>query len=303
MKTSLNILIALFFIIAIAGCARLDDNLFNPNENKISEYKLNAYTGEVDFRLDASYAIPDNRVQLFTLESKAADESTPTKIQAVYIGDQARIATDTVILYCHGNKDHMDFYWPRAQLLANTGGKNRFGVLMMDYRGYGLSAGEPSEKALYADVDAAMQWLKSKGLTGNRLVIYGFSMGSAPATKLSAEPRTLTPAKLLLEAPFASAAALVQDGSGLALPATFVTDLSINNAEEIKKVQQPFLWVHGLADDFLNVNTQGRVVYDNYRGTYKEALLVAGAGHSNVPIMMGFQNYIRAIEGFITRRP
>ncbi|MBK6837953.1 MAG: hypothetical protein IPG90_06520 [Bacteroidetes bacterium] len=30
----------------------------------------------------------------------------------------------------------MDFYWPRAKLLANTGWKNRFGVMMIDYRGW-----------------------------------------------------------------------------------------------------------------------------------------------------------------------
>ena len=285
----------------LSGCARLDDNLFNPNEHKISEYKLSAYTGEVDFRLDASYAIPSNKVHLFTLDSKAENDAAPTKIYAVYIGDIARIATDTVIMYCHGNKDHMDFYWPRAQLLANAGGKNRYGVLMVDYRGYGLSEGKPTEEGLYTDVDAGLQWLKSKGLSGNRLVMYGFSMGSAPATRLTAQPRSLTPRKLMLEAPFADAEVMVQDASGLALPGAFVTDLSINNAQQIKNVQQPLLWIHGLADDFLNVNTHGRLVYDNYRGTYKESLLVPGAGHSNVPLIMGFQDYLAAVAAFIQR--
>ena len=37
----------------------------------------------------------------------------------------------------------MDFYWQRAKLLANVGGKNRFGVMYLDYRGYGLSEGVP----------------------------------------------------------------------------------------------------------------------------------------------------------------
>src|SRR5215213_2533482 len=125
--------IKIFLLIAvtlsISGCSRLDDNLFNANEHEITEYKLDKYTGEVDFTLDAPYKIPDSLVHLFTLNSKASDESKAVKIYAVYIGSMQRIATDTVILYCHGNKDHMDFYWPRAQLLANTRSKNRFGVL------------------------------------------------------------------------------------------------------------------------------------------------------------------------------
>lgn len=291
----------LSFAIVLTSCMRLDDNLFNANKNKITEYKLNNYTGEVDFKLDASYNIPNNLVQIVTLASKASNESTPTKIYGVYIGDVNRIATDTVIMYCHGNKDHMDFYWPRAQLLANTRAKNRYGVMMVDYRGYGLSEGEPSENALYTDVDAALQWLKANGLSNNRLIMYGFSMGTAPATKLTAEPRSLTPAKLMLEAPMASAEAMVQDASGLALPGSFFTDLKINNAEIIRKVQQPFFWIHGTDDDFLPMKTQGELVFKNYQGSYKIPYRIAGAGHSNVPSIFGFQNYLKAVGDFINR--
>lgn len=288
-------------ILGLTGCLRLDDNLFNPNSNKITAYNLNSYTGEVDFKLDVTYNIPASLVTLFTLQSKAPGEVEATKIYAVYIGDIQRISTDSVIMFCHGNKDHLDFYWPRAQLLANTKSRNRYGVLMIDYRGYGLSEGKPSEEALYADIDAGLQWLKTKGLTNNRLIMYGFSMGSAPATKLTAEPQSMTPSKLILEAPMASAELMVQDATGLALPGSFATDLKINNAELIKKVQQPFFWIHGIDDDFLAMKTQGEMVYKNYNGTYKEAHLIPGAGHSNVPNIYGFQNYLKDIGNFITR--
>ncbi len=286
-------------IITLSSCLRLDDNLFN--ESKLSEYKLDNYTGEIDFRLDHSYSIPDSMVHLFTLPSQASDESSATTIYAVYIGNISEIATDTVIMYCHGNKDHMDFYWQRAKLLANTKNKNRFGVMMIDYRGYGMSEGKASEKALYADVDAALKWLKNNGLTNERLVMYGFSMGTAPATKITANNNySLFPSKLLLEAPFASAEVMVQDGSGLALPGSTVTDLQINNGEEIKKVQQPFFWIHGENDDFLSINTHGSVVYNNYQGTYKEQHRIPGAGHSTIQTVMGFSNYLNAVGDFIT---
>lgn len=286
-------------LLSFSSCLRLDDNLYN--KTKLTEYKLDNYTGEVDFTLDYSYHIPDNLVHVFTLASQASDESGVTTISAIYIGNIDSIATDTVIMYCHGNKDHMDFYWQRAKLLANTKGKNRFGVLMIDYRGFGMSEGKPTENGLYADVDAGLKWLKQKGLTNDRLVIYGFSMGTAPATKLSAEPRSMKPCKLMLEAPFASAEVMVQDATGLALPGTCVTDLKINNGEEIKSVQQPFFWIHGIADDFLNINTHGEVVYANYKGTYKEAHRIANAGHSTIPTTMGFQAYSNAVGDFITQ--
>jgi len=290
-----------FSIIALtfSGCLRLDDNLYAPQ--KISSYERDNYSGEQDFILDASYKIPDSLIYEFTLNSQASNESSSTEIYAEYIGSLSRIATDTVIMYCHGNYWHMDFYWQRAKLLANTGWKNRYGVLMIDYRGYGLSKGKSSEEGLYADVDAALTWLKQHGLSDKRLVIYGFSMGTAPATKLTAEPRSMTPSKIILEAPFASAEVMVQDGSQLAMPGSFMTNLKIDNAEEIKSVQQPFLWIHGTKDAFLNINTHGEIVFKNYHGIRGVAVRVPEAGHSTIETTMGFKNYSDTLASFIAK--
>jgi len=295
------ILITCFAMILIfTNCFRLDDFLYN-EDNTIKSYKLDNYKGDVDFKLAASYDISSTYISQFTLQSRF--EGKTKKIYAVYIGDKTKITTDTVILYCHGNKDHMDFYWPRAKLLANMNGPmdgtTGYGVLMIDYQGYGLSQGTPNEEALYNDVNAAMKWLKSQGLTNNRLIMYGFSMGTAPATELTANPKAMNPRILILEAPFASAEVMVQDSSVLALPGSFFTNLKIDNAKEIRKVTQPFLWLHGKKDDFLRISTHGEVVYKNYGGNSSLAIRVAGAGHSNLPEVFGFQNYLTTIENFI----
>lgn len=283
-----------------ASCLKLDSNLFN-NDNKITEYKLDNYTGEQDFVLDDSYKIADDKIHLLDLSSQTDQESSPTSIKALYIGDINRIGTDTVILYCHGNKWHMDFYWQRAKLMAHTNGKNNYGVMMMDYRGYGLSSGKPTEEGMYTDVDACMKWLKEHGLSDNRLIIYGFSLGSAPSCELTANIRTLKPSKLILEAPFGSSAIMVQDASQLNMPAEYFTDIKIDNAEEIKKVNQPFLWLHGTNDNFLNYKTHGQVVYDNYKGLYKIKYMIEGADHGEVPEKMGFETYLKTLGEFIRR--
>jgi alpha/beta superfamily hydrolase len=195
----------------------------------------------------------------------------------------------------------LDLYWNRIKLLANIGQKHRFGVLAFDYRGYGMSEGEPTESGMYADADACIKWLKAKGLTGDRLVFYGFSMGTACATKLTAEPRTLRPGKLILEAPFASAAVIAADAAVLNLPGSFLTDLKINNAEEIKSVQQPFLWIHGVEDDFVRMATHGEVVFKNYKGVKGVPVRVEGANHSTVPKTMGYPNYSKTMLDFLTK--
>lgn len=291
-------LLSFAFIIIFSSCFRLDDNLYNA-DNTISEYLLDNYTGETDFVLDTSYDIPENLIHIFTLDSKIPNEASPVTIYANYIGDITKIQTDTIIMYCHGNKWHMDFYWQRAKLLANVGGKNNYGVMMIDYRGFGLSDGTPSEDGMYADVDAALLWLKENGLTNDRLIMYGFSLGSAPACELTANPKSLTPNKLILESPYASAAILVNDASVLGTPSSFVTNLIIDNAEEIKKVDQPFMWFHGVEDSFLNIETHGQVIFDNYQGSYKEAHKISGADHSEVPNVYGFENYRNDLNTFI----
>lgn len=295
MKTSITIL---FSCVLFSSCLRLDSQLFEGE--KLTEYQFDAYTGKKELPdLPAMYNVDDNKKQLITFTS-SSDEGT-AKIYAVYIGDMATINTDTVILYCHGTADHMDNYWNRAKLLANIGGKYRYGVLMLDYRGYGMSEGEPTEENMYADVDAALKWLQSNGVTNNRLIIYGYSLGTAPSCQIAANNYTMKPSKLILEAPFASAAVMVQDGSKLALPSSYVTNLKIDNAEEIKNITQPFCWLHGVDDDFLSITTHGEIVYKNYKGTYSEAHRIPAAVHTNVPSVWGYANYLNTLATFIER--
>ncbi|MEN9671132.1 MAG: hypothetical protein RL018_1409 [Pseudomonadota bacterium] len=295
-KSNLKYCIFLASAILLTACLRLDSNVFNKLET--TSYGLDSYTGEREISdLPNTYSVEDSKIHLFTLESN--DDGNKAKIYAIYLGDIDSIATDTVIMYCHGNKFHMDLYWNRAKLLAHVGGTHHYGVLMIDYRGYGMSEGTPTESGIYADVDAALSWLKSKGLSNDRLVMYGFSLGSAPATELTAHPRSMTPMKLILESPFASSEVMVQDASALALPGSYFTNVKIDNEEEIKLVHQPFCWLHGINDDFLSIETHGEPVFRNHPGPIKEAHRVVGGVHNDVPRALGYAEYARTIDSFI----
>jgi pimeloyl-ACP methyl ester carboxylesterase len=293
------LIISAVFIVLCASCLKLDSNLFNKKERK--EYGFERYTGLQEIVLDNTYTVHDSMIHLLKLYSKTEKEKEATEIYAVYIGQKNRIASDTIIIYCHGNKWHMDYYWNRAKLLAHLGYKHHYGVIMMDYRGFGMSKGEPSEEGMFADVDACMKWLRDYGLNDSRTFIYGFSLGSAVATKLSAEPRTLKPSKLILEAPFAGTDIMVQDASQLNMPGIYFTEQKVKNAELIKSVKQPFMWIHGEKDQFLNAETHGRLIYKNYGGMAKEAHLIPEADHPNVPVVWGIDNYKKAVLNFITK--
>lgn len=287
------------FIVVLnsSGCLRLDSQLFN--NKSLDTYLFDAYTGEKELpSLPATYQVADSMVHLFSLTSQSKTEGDAT-IYAVYLGNINSINTDTVILYCHGNRDHMDFYWNRAKLLAHIGGKHRYGVLMFDYRGYGKSGGKPTEKGMYADVTACLNWLAQKGVSAHQLQIYGYSLGSAVATEVMYGDYTPKPSQLILEAPFASSDVMVHDASGLALPRSFFTNSKINNADKIRNVSAPFCWIHGTADDFLSIDTHGEVVYKNYRGNKSEPHRIQGGLHNNVPEVWGYEAYINTLKIFI----
>ena len=286
------IIFALIGVLVSLQSCRLDSFLFNSLETE--EYLLDDFFDEDQkFVVGDEYDIDADLIELTTIPSGKET------LYAVYLGDQARIATDTIILYCHGNAGNLDWYWERAKLLANAGGKNRFGVLMMDYRGYGKSTGESTEDGLYTDVDACMRWLKERGLTNDRLVIYGFSMGSAPATELTAKKRALQPSKIILEAPFASFDFITQEITKVSMAGSFYGTLEIDNSVEIQNVQEPFLWIHGTADDFVSIEN-GELVAANYDGRHLVERRITGGEHSTVPLVMGFENYIQLIADFIT---
>lgn len=282
----------------LTSCFRLDDLLYEPTVLE-GDYLLNDISKE-ELVVPAEFLSDESKTHLFTLDSKNEDGGIET-IYAAYVGDTNRISTDTVFLYCHGNSYNIDIYWQRILLFTNMGEKYRYGAMIFDYQGFGKSTGTPHEQSLYNDTEACLRWLKDKGLSSDRLIIYGFSMGSAPATNSCSNSTVLTPQKLMLEAPFASAAQLVNDATPLDLPGSFVTSLYIDNGTEIKDVNQPFFWIHGEADTFLSRKKHGQIVYNNYKGSYKEKVLVEGAGHSDVPEVYGLDLYMNDVEQFIKR--
>lgn len=277
---------------------RLDDFLFN-NDNSISEYRLDAYEGRTTLEVGNEYKIEDSMIHV--IEFPITSEGQQLKISAIYVGDINEIASDTVIMYCHGTADHNDFYWPRQKLYANLGSKHRFGVLMVDYPGYGISEGKPTEQNMYDAVNGGLKWLKSKGLTNDRLIMFGFSLGSAPVCEVAGNTANfeMAPAKIILEAPFASAEKMIQDATLLAFPGSYYVNVKIDNAEEIKKVTVPLLWIHGEADNFLAIDKHGEIVYNNYNGPSKTAVRVPGGDHEDTPFILGYTNYLNSLLTFI----
>ena len=106
------------------------------------------------------------------------------------------------------------------------------------------------------------------------------------------------PAKLIIEAPLASVEYLVHSSTIIQVNPDFVTNLDFENAEKIKDVDEPLLWMHGVEDTYVAIEN-GEIIYNNHGGSVKEAERVSECDHSEVPIIMGVDLYLDRILNFI----
>lgn len=286
-------LVCLLASVLMTSCFDLSGLLYNPSQ--LEEYKYDNFDPENN--LPSDYDVLSGEINEFTVESDF--DGDMATIYGSYIGDLSTIAEDTVVLYCHGNAAHMDLYFQRTKMIYHANGKSNYGVLAFDYRGFGRSEGTTVEKSIIADTKAMINWLKDQGVSGDRLIVYGFSLGSIAAVSSCVNDLGLRPSKLMLEAPIGSIDAMAQDGSGLSIQGSLFASLETNHIEDIKQIEQPFYWLHGETDDFLAMLTHGFPIFENHNGEFKAFELVPEGNHGDTPFILGVDEYIASISAFI----
>ncbi len=174
------------------------------------------------------------------------------------------------LLWFYGNGETIAAIWPIAREFQPPG----TAVLVVDYPGYGGSAGRANEAGLYAAADAAYAALVARpGIDPDRIYVYGRSLGSAAATWVAARHPV---AGLILESPFTSAGAMARQLYAL-LP-RFIVRLSLDNLGRMRQIRCPVLVFHGDADRLVPT-AMGREVAAAAAGPV-ELVLIHGAGHN-----------------------
>ncbi|QXG34129.1 alpha/beta hydrolase [Pseudomonas viridiflava] len=107
-----------------------------------------------------------------------------TRLHGWWLPAKAGVPVKGTVLHLHGNGGNMSWHLGGSWWLPEQG----YQVLMLDYRGYGQSQGEPSLPAIYQDIQAAFDWLKAAPeVQGKPLVVLGQSIGGALAVHYLAE--------------------------------------------------------------------------------------------------------------------
>mmetsp|Transcript_11363 Transcript_11363/g.34003 ORF Transcript_11363/g.34003 Transcript_11363/m.34003 type:complete len:309 (+) Transcript_11363:1200-2126(+) len=151
------------------------------------------------------------------------------------------------------------------------------------YTGYARSVGTPSEADVYADADAAWDWLVlKKDYAPEQILLYGRSIGSGPATYLAERlsKRRTPPAGLVLQSPVLSVFRIA-----LNFRVTVPGDM-FPNVDRIKNVACPVLVVHGKKDEIVPLwHGEGLWLATPLVWRY-EPFWVADAGHNNVELLL-----------------
>jgi uncharacterized protein len=175
------------------------------------------------------------------------------------------------VVYFHGNGGNLSIWAPILSDLAVHG----FDVLAVDYRGYGLSSGRPTETGVYRDADALLDHLSTAN-AGSRPVIYwGRSLGTAVAAYAASRRR---PDGIILEAGFPDAGAVVRTSPVLAFLSVFST-YRFPTAERLAGANTPALVLHGDADQVIPV-ALGRALFDRLTGD-KTFVAIPGGDHND----------------------
>lgn len=117
-----------------------------------------------------------------------------------------------------------------------------------------MSSGKPSEKNLYADIEAAWNLLRTRyAIAPENIILYGQSIGTVPTVDLATRHEV---GAVILHSPLMS-------GMRVAFPKTKRTwffDV-FPSIDKVPKVQSPVLVIHGTDDEVIDFS-HGITIYE-----------------------------------------
>lgn len=176
------------------------------------------------------------------------------------------------VLFLHGNAATI----ASRVNIARYAGLRKLGVnvLAPEYRGFAGLDGVPTESSLTADARSAYNYLLSRGIAPSRVVIYGWSLGSAVAVNLAAK---VDEAGVILEG---APASLVDIGRWRYpfFPIRLIMRNPFDSIRKVDTVHAPILFIHSPEDTIVPIS-EGRRLYEAARS--RKTFVEVKGGHIN----------------------
>jgi fermentation-respiration switch protein FrsA (DUF1100 family) len=212
-----------------------------------------------------------------------------TRLHAWWATPRGWEPSQGALLYCYGNAGNLSY---RGEPVRRWRDALHTAVLIFDYPGYGKSGGRPSEAGCYAAADAAYDWLtQAQQVPGERVLLYGASLGGAVATDLAAR----RPHRgLILMSTFSSLPDMAQQTLPW-LPARWMVRNRFDTLVKLGTCCQPVFIAHGTADGMVPF-AHGQRLFAAAREP-KHFCPLVGHGHNDPP----GPDFYEAVREFLAR--
>ncbi|MEQ2282803.1 Alpha/beta hydrolase domain-containing protein 17A [Ameca splendens] len=220
--------------------------------------------------------------ELDTIEVFFTRSSRGNRVGCMYIrcAPNARFT----MLFSHGNAVDLG---QMSSFYIGLGTRINCNIFSYDYSGYGVSTGKPTEKNLYADIDAAWHAMRTRYcIIPENIILYGQSIGTVPTVDLASRYEC---AAVILHSPLTS-------GMRVAFPETKQTYCfdAFPNIEKVSKITSPVLIIHGTEDEVIDFS-HGLTLFERCPKAV-EPLWVEGAGHNDIEL---YSQYLDRLRRFI----
>ena len=230
--------------------------------------------------------IPMNEIPSFA-EEHIISTADAESIQSFYFHHQTGEQLP-LLIYFHGNAGNLYSRFEPATRIYQLG----YDVLLVSYRGYAKSTGTPTEKGIFLDGEAAVNYAISKlDYQEENIALLGRSLGSTVAVHI-AQYRNFQ--GVLLITPLTSGRDMaVAMGLGML---KFLAGNSYNSMEKINHLTSPLLIIHGDRDEVVPYH-MGKSLFEAYNGP-KHMVTIKNGRHNDLTDVDPVQ-YWGEIERFL----
>jgi len=196
-------------------------------------------------------------------------ETSFGKVEAWYLPPAVADKAAPAVIFGHGNGELID-YWPNE---LGRFSKMGVGLLLVEYPGYGRSAGSPSQESIAETFTLSYDRLTARpDVDPARIVLFGRSLGGGAVCDLALKRPS---AALILMSCFQSVSAFAHR---YLAPAFLIRD-SFDNLSAVRRYKGPVLVIHGNADEVVPFG-HGQALH---AAAPNGKMIVYEAGHNDCP--------------------
>ena len=195
------------------------------------------------------------------------------------------------LLWFHGNGGNISH---RVDNIAGLNQRLGVNILIIDYRGYGLSKGSPNEQGTYLDAEAAVAHALSRpDVDPERLVLFGRSLGCAVAAEMALRHDVYA---VVLESPFTSISGMASRAYPFLPGLGLLVGKMYDTLGKAARIEAPVMVLHGDSDEIVPFE-MGREVFEAATEP-KRFYRIRGAGHNDT-YAVGGAPYLDALGSFL----